>query len=156
MATHQFDLFESPEKPKRVLSTMEKLLADKAAYMRTAKWKKLRKAKLEQTRGQCERCGSWIGKKEVHHKDKTYERLGNERLEDLMVVCAHHCHEMEDERRAIEAKRRSASALDTAIFYSGLDTYMTKKYGEDWRETGLHDDAGGEYAEWLEGREYRD
>lgn len=154
MATYQFDLFESPGKPKRVvLSAMEKLLADKAAYMRTAKWKKLRKAKLDQTRGQCEKCGSWTGRKDVHHK--TYDRLGHERLDDLIVLCTR-CHEIEDERRGAEARRRSERALDDAIWESGLNTFATKKYDEDWYMTHDYDVVAEEYAEWLERREYRD
>jgi 5-methylcytosine-specific restriction endonuclease McrA len=146
----QFDFFESPKKPTRILTPLEKLLAVKAAYMRTAKWKRIRKAKLDQTRGQCEKCGSWTGRKDVHHK--TYDRLGNERLEDLIVLCTR-CHEIEDERRAIEAKQRAGNALETAIFYNGLDTYMTKKYGEDWCESGLYDDAEEEFSEWLGGQD---
>lgn len=149
----QFDFLE-PRKPAPLLNAVQKLLADKAAYMRTAKWKKIRKAKLDQTRGQCEKCGSWMGRKDVHHK--TYDRLGNERLEDLIVLCTQ-CHEIEDERRAAEAKRRSADALDDAIFENGLNTFATKKYDdEDWRETHSYYDVAQEYAEWLEGREYRD
>jgi len=158
MATHQIDLFKSPEKPRRVLTAMEKLRAERAAYQRTAKWKKLRKAKIEQTGGQCERCGSWPGRKDVHHKDTAYQRLGSERLEDLMVLCTH-CHEIEDERRAVEAKRRAARAWDNARFESelnnarferGLNTFGTNKYGEGWQE--YHDDIAQEFAEWLEGR----
>jgi 5-methylcytosine-specific restriction endonuclease McrA len=142
----QLDFLE-PKKPAPRLDAGQKLLADKAAYMRTAKWKKIRKAKLDQTRGQCEKCGSWTGRKDVHHK--TYDRVGNERLEDLIVLCTP-CHEIEDERRVAEAMRRAEQALDDTIFYNGLDTYMTKKYGEDWRETGLHDHAREEFSEWLE------
>src|SRR6266581_4708000 len=128
MAADQFDLFES-KKPQRTLSAVEKLLADKAAYMKTAKWKKKRKAKLDQAGRRCEQCGSVTGGMDVHHK--TYDRLGNERLEDLVVLCVR-CHEIEDEHRAAEAKKRSANALDDAIFESGLDTYATKKYGDGW------------------------
>jgi hypothetical protein len=153
MAADQLDLFPKPEKPKRVLNAMEKLLAEKAAYMRTSKWKKRRKAKLDQTRGQCERCSSWTGRKDVHHK--TYERLGNERLDDLIVLCTH-CHEVEDERRAAEAKQRSAAALDDAIWESGLNTFGIKKYDEDWYITPGYDIVAEEYAEWLERRQERD
>jgi 5-methylcytosine-specific restriction endonuclease McrA len=96
MAADQFNLFE-PKKPQRTLSAMEKLLADKAAYMKTTKWKKKRKAKLDQVGRRCERCGSVTGRIDVHHK--TYERLGNERLEDLIVLCVR-CHEIEDELTA--------------------------------------------------------
>lgn len=150
----QLDFLEPKKPPPRSDDPVQKLLADKAAYMRTAKWKKIRKAKLDQTRGQCEKCGSWMGRKDVHHK--TYNRLGHERLEDLIVLCTH-CHEIEDERRAADAKRRAEEALGDAIFESGLDTFATKKYKtEDWRETHSYDDVAQEYAEWLEEREQRD
>lgn len=60
---------------------------------------------------------------------------------------------IEDERRAAEAKRRVARALNDAIFESGLNTFATKKYGGDWRESG-YDDVAQDYAEWMEEREY--
>jgi len=147
VANH-FDFFESPNKATRILTPLEKRLAAKAAHMKSAKWKKLRKAKLDQARGQCEKCGSWIGRKDVHHK--TYDRLGNERLGDLIVLCTH-CHEIEDERRAVAAKQRAANALENAIWDSGLSTFATKKYGEDWSGTYDYYDVAEEYAEWLEG-----
>jgi 5-methylcytosine-specific restriction endonuclease McrA len=154
MAADQFDLFQSRKKPTRVLTPMEKLFSVKAAHMKSAKWKKLRKAKLDQTRGQCEKCGSWMGRKDVHHK--TYDRLGNERLEDLIVLCTH-CHEIEDERRAAEAKQRSANALEDAIWESGLNTFATKKYNDqDWRMTYDYYDVAEEYAEWLEKKQDRE
>ncbi len=65
-----------------------------------------------------------------HHKIYP-KRLGDERLEDLSVLCIR-CHEIEDQRRATEAKRRSAHALEEAIWQSGLNTFATKKYDEDW------------------------
>jgi hypothetical protein len=30
---------------------------------------------------------------------------------------------------------------------------MTGKYGEQWRESGLYEDAEEEYSEWLQGRD---
>jgi 5-methylcytosine-specific restriction endonuclease McrA len=153
MAVDQFDLFE-PKKPQRTLSVVDKLLADKAAYMKTAKLKKKRKAKLDQAGRRCERCGSVNGRMDVHHK--TYDRLGNERLEDLVVLCVR-CHEIEDEHRAAEAKERSANALDDAIFESGLDTYATRKYGDGWPDRGFdYYDIAEEYAQWLEEKQDRE
>jgi 5-methylcytosine-specific restriction endonuclease McrA len=152
MAADQLDFFE-PKKPRRTLSTVEKLLADKAAYTKTVKWKNKRKAKLDQVGRRCERCGSVTGRMDVHHK--TYDRLGNERLEDLIVLCTR-CHEIEDERRAADAKERSANALADAIFESGLDTYATKKYGEDWAMRRDCDEIADEYAQWLEEKQERE
>lgn len=114
------------------------------AHLKSAKWRKLRKAKLDASHGQCERCGSWHGRREVHHK--TYERLGDERIEDLLVLCTD-CHAAEDKIRAADGKRRSEQALSAAIYNNGRDTYMTKKYGEDWE---LYHYDSDEYDEWIE------
>jgi hypothetical protein len=60
--------------------------------------------------------------------------------------------EIEDERRAAEAKQRSEAALGDAIWESGLNTFATKKCGEDWYMTHDYYDIAEEYAEWLERR----
>ena len=73
------------------------------------------------------------------------------------MLCTH-CHEIEDERRAAEAKqkRELEQALDDAIWESGLNTFATKKYGEDWYMTRDYYDVAEEYAEWFEEKRYRD
>ena len=73
------------------------------AYMQSDKWRK-RKARLYHKRGRvCEMCGAtWP--LEVHHK--TYERLGHELDEDLLIVCVPVCHDKADAQRAeFEARR---------------------------------------------------
>ena len=147
-AASQLDLFQPPRKATRALTTKEKYLADLAAYRRTVTWKRKRSAKLAQTRGQCERCGSWTGRKDIHHKVYP-KRPGDERLEDLIVVCTRRCHPIEDERRAAEAKRRAENALEDAR----IEGFARSKYGESWRESGLCSDVAEEYGEWLEGRD---
>jgi hypothetical protein len=72
-----------------------------------------------------------------------------------IVLCTH-CHEIEDERRAAEAKRRSEAALNDAIWESGLNTFATKKWGEHWYMTHDYYDVAEEYAESLEKRRCRD
>jgi hypothetical protein len=42
------------------------------------------------------------------------------------------------------------------IGQTGLNTFATKKYGEDWPETHDYYDVVEEYAEWLEDKQYRD
>ena len=59
------------------------------AYMASAEWRALRSRALERDRNQCQTCLS-EDDLEVHHK--TYERLGNELMEDLITLC-HDCHE---------------------------------------------------------------
>lgn len=58
-------------------------------YLRSYKWRKLRQLALEHTHHRCSSCGSTY-KLEVHHR--TYDRLGNEKLSDLQVLCMI-CHQ---------------------------------------------------------------
>jgi hypothetical protein len=51
------------------------------------------------------------------------------------------CHDKADVRR----RRHSR-------WEAGLDTYATKKYGEDWQGTGDGDLIAEEYNDWLERR----
>lgn len=69
-------------------------------YLNTDHWRTTRTAKLEQVGYRCERCGEparritegrWAGL-HVHHL--TYDRLHNERLDDLQVLCVV-CHQDE-------------------------------------------------------------
>lgn len=65
-------------------------------YLDSDEWKKLRTRVRRRARGWCERCK--VGPRaDVHHL--TYERLGNERLDDLVAVCRE-CHEHLHGRRA--------------------------------------------------------
>lgn len=56
-------------------------------YINGPAWKAKREEKLRQVGRRCECCGS-TNKLEVHHL--TYERLFNEDLNDLMVLCFYH------------------------------------------------------------------
>lgn len=57
-------------------------------YLASREWALLKEAVRRRSDGRCERCrhGEY---EETHHV--TYERIGNERLEDLMAVCSL-CH----------------------------------------------------------------
>ena len=65
-------------------------------YLRSKAWYQKRKAKLFNADYTCEKCGYCSYKAtveiplDVHHK--TYERLGNEDIDDLMVLCRN-CHD---------------------------------------------------------------
>jgi len=63
--------------------------AEYQAYLASRDWALKREAVRERSGGRCERC--WAnGMDAVHHK--TYERIGNERLDDLQAICDP-CHE---------------------------------------------------------------
>ena len=64
-------------------------------YLKSSKWQQRRRAKLQQAKYRCERCDE-RDRLSVHHK--TYKRLGNERSDDLIVLCQS-CHWAADEYR---------------------------------------------------------
>ena len=64
-------------------------------YMLSPQWREKRLAALRRARFRCEICGR-EGRLEVHHKN--YDRLGHERLGDLLVCCPG-CHKWADRRR---------------------------------------------------------
>jgi hypothetical protein len=81
------------------------------AYMHSDKWRK-RKERLYAKRGRvCEMCGeTWP--LEVHHK--TYDRLGHELDDDLLIVCVT-CHPKADAARVEwEARRVSQVGMEWA------------------------------------------
>lgn len=57
-------------------------------YLKSKQWQEIRRVKINNAWHQCEWCGS-RDQLEVHHL--TYERLGYERMRDLLVLC-HNCH----------------------------------------------------------------
>lgn len=63
---------------------------DYKAYLKSKRWL-AKRLKLFAVRGRaCEQCGSTVT---IHVHHKTYERLGNEKLNDLMVLCKA-CHDV--------------------------------------------------------------
>lgn len=92
-------------------------------YLRSPQWREKRDAVLKRAGGKCEECtreykirGKWNGYmvwpvQEVHHL--TYERVGNENLDDLIGLCKRHHHaehfvDPKREREFAEMKRRMA------------------------------------------------
>ena len=66
--------------------------SDYKRYLRCRHWQELRQKALNRANGRCEMCGyePWKpGTLQVHHR--TYERIGKEGLDDLIVVCPR-CH----------------------------------------------------------------
>ena len=57
-------------------------------YLRTPEWQRTRRAKLEQVGNRCRRCGA-DRKLHVHHL--TYDHVGHEWLDELVVLCSW-CH----------------------------------------------------------------
>jgi hypothetical protein len=95
----------------------------------------------------CEKCFSYLKRQfiEVHHK--TYENLGHEKDEDLMVVCSD-CHTGLDKERAERSKRRARSRL----FLARLDGWGKKVYGKGWKKNPGVVLVRREFEAWLEAK----
>lgn len=96
--------------PKRTFGSREE-------YYQSEEWKVVRAFALNRAHHRCQRCGR-SGPLDVHHR--TYENLYNEKPGDLEVLCRR-CHFWADREREGENHYNSA-----------FETYMCKKYGEDW------------------------
>lgn len=57
-------------------------------YLRTPEWAALRETALHSARYRCQTCNS---PDDLHVHHRTYERLGNERPDDVVVLCRT-CH----------------------------------------------------------------
>lgn len=96
-------------------------------YLRSPQWKAKRAAVLKRAGGKCEECtreykirGKGSGymvwpAQEVHHL--TYERVGNENLDDLIGLCERHHHaehfvDWKREREFAEMKRQMAAVSE--------------------------------------------
>ncbi len=78
---------------------------------------------------------------EVHHL--TYENFGRENMKDLVVLCKP-CHELADKKRVYDREARG----ELARYESAYDTYMTKKYGEEYYYDDTYEKRE-EFDKWL-------
>ena len=62
-------------------------------HLMSPAWRATARAALERAGYKCQICGCdrWFARLEVHHN--SYEHLGREPPEDLVVLCAH-CHDL--------------------------------------------------------------
>lgn len=118
-------------------------------YLKSAEWRALRARVLDRAtqahfgRPVCERCLAAFAT-DVHHKH--YDTLGRERLTDLEALCRP-CHQAADKQRAAKVRQRTSARR----YSHALDTYATKKYGEDW-DSGQYDVdmIEDEFDRWME------
>lgn len=98
-------------------------------YLKSNVWAEKRKQALNRADSKCEDCGaifvsaSSLG---VHHL--TYDRVGgNEKLDDLKVLC-YSCHRKADKKRDKQADKRRKNRY----YQSRLNGFATRKYGDGW------------------------
>jgi phage terminase large subunit GpA-like protein len=115
------------------------------AHIRSARWRNMKLDMIRLRGDRCEHCGRQTT---LHLHHKTYERLGRELIADLELLCAR-CHQAADKKREQQGAIRSAAAM----YDAAMDTYASKKYGDDW-ETRIGDERlSDEFDEWLERKE---
>lgn len=76
-----------------------------AEYLKSDAWQTRRAAALRRAEHRCQVCGA-AERLEVHHR--SYERLGNERPADLVVLCRK-CHQVFHDNRTLVRSRPSCS-----------------------------------------------
>lgn len=109
------------------------LSTDYIAYLSSPEWRAFRRRALEEAGHRCSWTSCNVGVKlHVHHV--TYERLGRERLSDVLVLCDYH--------HMVEHRRLSAERLEDARF----DGWASKVFGDDYDA----DYAWDRYQAWVE------
>ena len=108
-------------------------------YLDSAEWRARRCEIIEARGAECESCGADDEMLELHHL--TYERLGNELDEDLVLLCER-CHRRADRRR-VRMTRRAR----------GLATYVLRKYVDRGLEVPV--DVEREFDAWLKEKKQR-
>jgi 5-methylcytosine-specific restriction endonuclease McrA len=113
------------------------------ARINSPEWKALKYNLIMQRGSRCEKCEVNTTFLEMHHKN--YDRLGRELPSDLQLLCSN-CHVIADRERAIIGRQRAAYTR----YYNAYDTYMSKKYGNNYYDS---DDTREEFDEWLDRKE---
>jgi len=99
-------------------------------------WRALSASVFQQRGPYCQRCGKFSLGLELHHL--TYDRVGRERPQDVVIVCRV-CHP--------DADRERQWAVETAAEESRFDAWATARFGDEpmnWPE-----DAGERFDEFC-------
>ena len=115
-------------------------------YMKSTKWRNIANAMKKHANYICAHCKERSTTFDVHHI--TYERFGHERMSDLEVLCTP-CHKAADRKRV---EKREAVGRKRA-YDKARDTYMTKKYGEQYYLTD-NPSRDEEFDEWKDNKDY--
>jgi len=73
-------------------------------YLRSPQWQRKRKGALKRAGNRCQLCNS-PARLQVHHR--TYDRIGNEAPDDLIVLCSV-CHKTFHETRKLHKDKKRA------------------------------------------------
>ncbi len=153
----QISLFEEDrerERKSQIYGTPEFRHAY-AEYIRSPGWKRLRDAVLARARGRCEHCPKAPSRLTIHHL--TYARFRTELLTDLVALCKP-CHEIADEKRRQENRRKFLAAGADARRQNAKEGYFKTKYDDDWHDRYWDDPEGmeQEFSDWKEKKDSGD
>lgn len=124
-----------------------RLMGQSTDYRRvlaSARWRDMRKRRLLATRWHCEQCGKGEIERDLELHHKTYDRLGHERADDVILLCRR-CHAPAD-----DARKEATSAR---IWDARVDGWATKVYGENWEYRADWETVEEEFSHWLDTRD---
>lgn len=113
------------------------------AYLQSDEWKRIRTRIRRRARGRCERCGVNV-RDDIHHK--TYERVGNEDLKDLIAVCrpCHRCIHGKSEYDPLPVAMMLTATEKTKLFH------IHKLWYEDYSPKLSAKVTSGSFPYWSE------
>lgn len=122
-------------------------------YMKSVEWEEKRQLRLRMDGFRCFKCGTAVNL-QVHHI--TYERLGHERMGDLITLCEP-CHKRLHEPKRKEKKEREPLLVAAAGVYgfnkeasSLFEIYFSKaKQLAEYKILNIKD-SEGDYSELLQ------
>jgi 5-methylcytosine-specific restriction endonuclease McrA len=104
-------------------------------YMNSRCWRIRRLLCFRRARWRCESCGAGCCMLHAHHL--TYERLGNEKNEDLQALCME-CHERVHRKKDLDRREKA------------LDTFAEKRWGPNWEKFIPRKKVEDTFDRWIE------
>ena len=110
-------------------------------YMQSREWRDRANIVKAHSAWRCRICNRHESEVTLDAHHNTYERLGHERLSDLICLCRD-CHKIADAQRASRERREKRERA--------FETYAEKRWGQDWPDLVDEDEAYSQFEEWLE------
>lgn len=106
---------------------------DYSTYLQTNHWKALRKKVYEKYNSECQRCHDSVTSEsaDVHHR--SYKRLGNEKIEDLVLYC-NKCHAViHKERKADKEVKRYYESDKSSVVGLIIDSLKVMSKSDQYK-----------------------
>ena len=103
-------------------------------YLSTPEWRRTRAAALQRAGGSCSLDITHTDRLEVHHR--VYDRLGAERVSDLVVLC-HSCHQLHHREYGLPRRESSAAPARPTATGDSLAALTSGRKRRQSRESSL-------------------